>query len=297
MRAIASLFFVLLPLALFPPTSTAEQDETSPGDTLGTARIYSPSSVIRPDTQTAGTTQITTTVLPLSDELEESGSQAGGPKERARGGGGGGVTFGYLNANFDALNAQISGMGIPLLSENLFLMGGRGYGRIGSFIIGGGGYGSWTETSGIPDCCSRKVRTDLGYGGLILGFNKGGSRLEGTLGALVGGGGIEITRRRNSRNITGWEEAWEPFETNGPEQVDTEDLNITSVLSASFFAVEPFFEIKAWVLPWMSIDGAVSYLWARVGRGQWMLDGIKIPDSPQTNLGGLGIRLTLNFGA
>jgi hypothetical protein len=47
----------------------------------------------------------------------------------------------------------------------------------------------------------------------------------------------------------------------------------------------------------MSLDFAASYLWARVNRGQWKVDDVKIPDSPETNIGGMSFKFTLNFGA
>jgi hypothetical protein len=216
---------------------------------------------------------------------------------RRKGGGGGGVTFGYLRANFEVLNEKVCEMGIPALSEDIFLIGGRGYGRIGYFIIGGAGYGGWTETSGIPDCCSRQVRMEMGYGGLIVGLNQGTDWVEGTLGALIGGGGIMVTRRRNSRSVADWDGAWVPFEESTQDSVATDDLNITSILSATYFALEPYLELRVWVLPWMSLDFAGSYLWARVSRGQWKVDDVKIPDSPQTNIGGASFKFTLNFGA
>jgi hypothetical protein len=218
-------------------------------------------------------------------------------RKRHRGGGGGGVTLGYLRANFEVLNEKVSEMGIHPLSEDIFLIGGRGYGRIRCFIIGGGGYGGWTETSGIPDCCSRQVKLEMGYGGLILGVNKGTDWVEGTLGALIGGGGIQVVRKRNSTSVAGWDGAWLPFEKTAEDSVATDDLNITSVLSAAFFALEPYFELRAWVLPWLSLDFSGSYLWARVSRGQWKVDDVKIPDSPQTNIGGASFKFTLNFGA
>ena len=207
------------------------------------------------------------------------------------------MTFGYLRANFEAINEQVREMGIPELSEDIFLIGGRGYGRIGCLILGGGGYGGWTETSGIPDCCSRQVRAEIGYGGFIVGLNKGTDWVEGTLGALIGGGGVKFIRKRNSSSVADWDGAWDPFFKDMGDSVATGDLNITSNLTGYFFALEPYFEIRAWVLPWMSLDFSGSYLWARVSRGQWQVDEVKIPDSPQTNIGGMSFKFTLNFGA
>ncbi len=218
-------------------------------------------------------------------------------RSRAGAGGAGGFTVGYLNADFGVLNDKVRGMGIPPLSEDILLLGGRGYGRIGCLIIGGAGYGGATETSGIPDCCSREAKVEMGYGGMILGLNKGTDRVEGTLGALIGGGGIQVARTRNSRSVADWDGAWAPFEETSGDSVAADDLNMTSMLTGVFFALEPYLELRVWVLPWMSLDFAGSYLWARISRGQWKVDGVKIPDSPETNIGGMSFKFTLNFGA
>jgi hypothetical protein len=46
----------------------------------------------------------------------------------------------------------------------------------------------------------------------------------------------------------------------------------------------------------MALDFSASYLRAEVGRGQWKLDGVRIPDSPESNLGGPTLKLGIHFG-
>ncbi len=217
-------------------------------------------------------------------------------KQRVRVGGGGGPTGGYLLANLDEVNSKIKQMGIPALPSDIFVMGGHGFLRAGSFIIGGGGYGGTSESSGIPDSCLRYAKMEIGYGGVIVGISRIASRYEVTLGTLLGGGSVDLTRRRNSRNVQGWSDAWDIFDKDSPETVATDALNVTSVMKAKFVAIEPFVDLKIWVLPFMAIDFSASYLHANIPRGQWKLDGVKIPDSPQMNIGGPSLRLGLHFG-
>jgi hypothetical protein len=203
---------------------------------------------------------------------------------------------GYAFLNLEEINKQVRSMGIPPLSDEVFIVGGMGYGRIGYLMIGGAGYGGYTETSGIPDCCARYARLDIAYGGLILGATYPQPRYELQGGMLFGGGEVKVTRRRNSKEIMSWDEAWEAFEKDVEDPVPAEDLNITSEITGTFVALEPFVAFKYWVLEFMAFDFSASYLRAVVSRGSWELDGVSIPDSPETNIGGLTLKLGIHFG-
>jgi hypothetical protein len=215
---------------------------------------------------------------------------------RSRFGGGGGPVPGYVFANLDEINAKVKEMGIAEVSEGILLVGGKGYARIGRFVIGGAGYGGSVESSGIPDDCATYAEVELAYGGVILGMIMIDSRYETTAGILLGGGSVAVERRRNSRYPVGWNGAWDIFDPDDPDSVATDDLNVSSTLRADFIALEPFIEVKYWVLPFMAIDLSVSYLRANIDNGEWTLDNVKIPDSPETNIGGPSIKLGIHFG-
>jgi hypothetical protein len=219
--------------------------------------------------------------------------QGSGP---SRVGAGGEFSTGYLFADFDAVNRQVARMGIPRLSEDVFVVGGRGYARLGHLIIGGAGYAGSSESGGIPDCCARSTRLEIGYGGVILGVAAARPRFEILAGMLLGGGSVEIVRERNSRNVSGWDEAWDDFYKNGPDSVATDELNITSKVTGEFIALEPFVGVKYRLLPFMAVDLSGTYLRAEIGRGEWKLDGVAIPDSPKSDIGGWSLRLGLFFG-
>jgi hypothetical protein len=215
---------------------------------------------------------------------------------RTKFGGCGGPVPGYLGANFEVINAKVAEMGIKDISENLFVMGGKGYARLGNFIIGGGGYGATSESSGKPDNSARYAKVELGYGGAIVGATIGFSRYDFTAGALVGGGSITVTRRR-ARDIAGWEDAWSLFRRGDGESVPKDELNISSRLTANFWALEPFVDVKVRVLPFMALEFEASFLRAQVARGAWKMDETGIPDSPATNLGGPSLKVGVMFGS
>ena len=131
---------------------------------------------------------------------------------------------------------------------------------------------------------------------LILGLTVTRPRYEAVAGMLFGGGSVEIVRQRNSRSVAGWDDAWEIFDESGPDSVATDNLDVTSKITGDFIALEPFFELKYNLLPFMALGLSTSYLSAGVGRGEWKLDGVSIPDSPESNIGGWSLRLGLHFG-
>jgi hypothetical protein len=303
------LCLVLTPAAL--SAGSAEKDKPEKPDSTTATRLFNPPRVITPeDTAATGdrpadvTSDVTAGFMKrMGGKLQgEPGKAAKGkcplcPGDgRGRFGGGGGPVPGYLFADLASINPKVKQMGIPELSENILMVGGKGYARIGHFVIGGGGYAGSTESSGIPDCCSRYAEIEVAYGGVILGLSEARSRCEGTVGILLGGGSVAVERRRNSQYVFGWDDSWDIFDEDVPDSVAADDLNVTSTIRAEFIALEPFVEIKYWVLPFMALDFSASYLRANIGRGKWKIENIKIPDSPEADIGGPTIRLGIHFG-
>jgi hypothetical protein len=285
----------------------AKDKEPARPDTASASDIYNPPRVITPDYQAGQNPE----VGPGSGGRDTTGvpsPPAPGVRPhkppcavcsqgtRPRVGGGGEVVTGLLFADLGDLNRQIGRMGIPTLSEEVLMVGGRGYARIGHLVIGGAGYGGSTESSGVPDCCARSARVEIAYGGVLLGLALSRPRYEVMGGMVFGGGSITVLRERNSRGVQNWYGAWDDFYKDGPDSVATGDLNITSKIQGGFAVLEPFADLKCWVLPFMAVDLTTSYLNATIDRGKWELDGVAIPDSPESNIGGWTIRLGLHFG-
>jgi hypothetical protein len=317
--AFAAVMCILL-LAPIHPDASAQTKKQAQPDTTSTETLFNPPRVITPD-DTASVEAASSTeavdIVPGTIKLKPSvdtgvhekgtpgsdkraGRLAGcagcGSSRRGRFGGGGGFVPGYVFANLEEINPKIKAMGIPELSDNILMVGGKGYARIGHLVIGGGGYGGTTESTGIPDGCARYAELELAYGGIILGMSLTDSRYEATAGMLLGGGAIAVERRRNSRDPIGWDGAWDIFYSDDPDTVITDDLNVSSILRADFIALEPFIEIKYWVLSFIAVDLSVSYLRAKIDRGEWTVDSVKIPDSPETNIGGPSVKLGIHFG-
>jgi hypothetical protein len=294
-------------LLTFCAIGFAQGKEPAQPDTTSTSDIYNPPRVITPDYKAGeepateyGTGGEKAVPKPSADTARNKPGTAPcaacSERSRARVGGGGEFVTGYLFANLDDLNRQIRRMGIPVLAEQILIAGGRGYTRIGHLLIGGAGYGGDTESSGVPDCCARSAQIEIAYGGVLLGLAVSRPRYEIMGGMLFGGGSVRVVRERNSRGVTDWEGAWEDFYEGGPDSVATEDLNITSEIRGEFVVLEPFAGLKYWIMPFMALDLSASYLQAPIGRGDWQIDGVSIPDSPESNIGGWSLRLGLHFG-
>jgi hypothetical protein len=288
-------------------TGLAQEKEPAEPDTSSRSDIYNPPRVITPEYKPGSPPP--DPEEPKTDEVRyPEGETAMDKKARSEGcatcrgasrsrvGAGAEVVTGYLFAGLDEINPHIRRMGIPALSEEVFMAGGRGYTRIGHLLIGGAAYGGDTESGGIPDCCARSARVEIAYGGVLFGATTGGPRYEISAGMLFGGGAVEIVRERSSRNVSDWDEAWDDFYESGPDSVATEDLNITSKITGDFIALEPFAGLKYWILHFMAVDLSASYLHAEIGRGEWKVDGVPIPDSPESNIGGWSLKLGLHFG-
>jgi len=301
---------VVLTIFMTQAAGIAREKEASPADTVKASGLFDPPRVIMPEgtgepqagdeamggAATAATAAGDQTGQMMEKEEPNKKKGCASCYRNRRGGGGGQFDIGVAFLDLSDINVQVRQMGIPELSDEVLIMGGRGYGRIGHFIIGGAGYGATTESSGIPDCCARYARLDFGYGGLILGATTCGNRHQLMGGVLLGGGQAKITRRRNSSEIMGWDDAWNPFRDDGRDSVATEDLNITSEITGDFIAVEPFVTVKYWMSSYMALDFSASYLRAGIRRGQWKLDGVRIPDSPESNLGGPILKVGIHFG-
>jgi hypothetical protein len=307
MRCIAvAVLLMVCSLQLAGSEVLARGKQPEEPDTAKVSDIYNPPRVITPayesgprpagETLPGAETGVPGTSEPSTDRTTGQPCATCGGGSRARVGGGGGFSLGYLAASLEDINPRIREMGIPALSDEVLMIGGRGYARVGHLVIGGAGYGGDTETGGIPDCCARYARVGIAYGGVIFGLTMAQPRYEATAGMLLGGGSIEIVRERTSRSVGGWDDAWEIFDKTGSDSVATEDLNVTSKITGEFMALEPFLEVKYRVLPLMAFGLSASYLSAKVGHGEWKVDGVSIPDSPESNIGGWSLRFGLHFG-
>ncbi len=144
--------------------------------------------------------------------------------------------------NLSGLDRIADDSGVPHFADEMFLVGGRGYGVIGGCLRIGGLGGGMGQTNKVETAGGEKsVEFSIGFGGLTLEYFRSFGRFEFSVGALLGGGGVSIKRYINSELI-------EPL---GEE-------------SAAFFAGEPFITAKYKILDWFGIEANAGYLMARV---------------------------------
>jgi len=214
-------------------------------------------------------------------------------------GGGGGFFMGNVQATFDRLNSEIAKMGIPGLTKGIYLWGGGGYGTVTPRLrIGGMGAGGSKKTGGTVSTAGgdtsyvRDFEVDFGYGGVILEYLVVATeRVDVSLGALLGAGGVELQLTQRS-GPDSWTEVWKNYQS----FQGTND-HITSTLSAEFFAWNPYVTAKIWLTDWLAIKASGGYLGAKVSPGNWK-ESCKwtLSDSPEVDFSGFNVRVGFHFG-
>lgn len=196
-------------------------------------------------------------------------------------GGGGGFTPGWIFTNPEPLNSSLQSVGMPTVDKNgVFTTGGSGFLYIG-FIphlrIGGMGFsGKTTSTSG-PDVnnFSRETQYSIGGGGFTVEYTLPFLRDIGvSVGAIIGGGGIEINMYKN-RASAFWGDAFNDF--HGPQPVNG-DMHVT--LKNNFWILTPTLNIE--------IPLYRRFVALRIGTGyqftlgeKWVYDNnMEIPNAP-----------------
>ncbi len=143
-------------------------------------------------------------------------------------GGGGGFTPGWIFPKFDELNAQLKQFGVPEFSNSgFFTTGGAGFiylGFIKNLRVGGMGFGGSKSVSGsqyYPDLLAKisdlgsaqyvlnkEVDYSLGGGGVTIEYTLPFVKTFGiSLGAVIGGGSMQIDVYQNSGNFS-WNSFW-----------------------------------------------------------------------------------------
>jgi hypothetical protein len=156
-------------------------------------------------------------------------------------GGGGGYTPGWIFVNLDELNKQLIGFGSGQLSTSgFYTSGGAGFiyvGFVPSLRIGGMGFGGSTSESAFLDGFEREAIYSISGGGLTLEYTLPFIKnIAISVGAVIGGGSIQIDLYRNSGNFD-WQSMWSEISSTDPSQ------NISRRLSNGFFLLSPTINI------------------------------------------------------
>ena len=156
-------------------------------------------------------------------------------------GGGGGYTPGWIFVNLDELNKQLVGFGSGQLSTSgFYTSGGAGFiyvGFVPSLRIGGMGFGGSTSESAFLDGFEREAIYNISGGGLTLEYTLPFIKnIAVSVGAVIGGGSIQIDLYRNAGNFD-WQSMWSEISSTDPSQ------NISRRLSNGFFLLSPTINI------------------------------------------------------
>ena len=202
------------------------------------------------------------------------------PPKRARSGKVGffgGPTPGWLFVDVDPINTFLVGAnGAPLKDNGVFLFGGGGavyIGVINNFRVGGVGM-SGSISSSLVDASGVRRDADLsvGFGGVTFEYViPVVQRLDISVGAMLGWGGIDVTLREdNGENLT-WNDEWVDFGSGDYTSPSGLISNITRKLSGSYVVWVPSVNVEYAILGWLGVRLGASYV--GMNAPSWTVDG------------------------
>lgn len=161
----------------------------------------------------------------------------------ARFGAAGGVSPSYVFPNLDALNSQINTLGIPELSNGMFLFGGGGYAYImiiDNVRIGGIGLSGTQSTNGKINytgfgSTNGEINYNYSFGGLTIEYTLPFVKnVALSVGGIIGGGSQSIEIYENRIPYT-WATAW-PLDVTSSMMSNP---GISTDIKNSFFTFTP----------------------------------------------------------
>lgn len=179
----------------------------------------------------------------------------------ARFGAAGGISPSYVFPNIDALNAQIKTIGIPELSNGMFLFGGGGYAYImivDNVRIGGIGLSGTQSTSGSPGLMGwqREVKYNYSFGGLTVEYTLPFVKnVALSIGGIIGGGTQSIEIYEN-RSPYAWTTAW-------PVDVTSSKMSnpgISTDIKNSFFTFTPTLNLDVPINRFIALRVGAGYV-------------------------------------
>ena len=175
-------------------------------------------------------------------------------------GGGGGYTPGWIFVNLDELNKQLIGFGSGQLSTSgFYTSGGAGFiyvGFVPSLRIGGMGFGGSTSESAFLDGFEREAVYSISGGGLTLEYTLPFIKnIAVSVGAVIGGGSIQIDIYRNAGNFD-WQSMWSEISSTDSSQ------NLSRRLNNNFFLLSPTINIDIPVYRFISLRLGGGYQFA-----------------------------------
>lgn len=185
-------------------------------------------------------------------------------------GGAGGFTSSLLFIDVGPINEVLRGANAAEIGRNAMLLyGGQGYGYImlvKNLRVGGMGMSGTVKTKSLVGSTRRDVEITVGYGGVTVDYVIPiVSRLDISIGTLLGGGGMDIKMTRDKGNPKEWDNLWNEYGEN-----DYPVYEYSRTLSGSFFIYTPSVNLEFAILRWLGIRAGVSY--HGMAGGSWKLD-------------------------
>ncbi len=177
-------------------------------------------------------------------------------------GGAGGVVpmLGFFKN--EEMNTILKNSNIPTLgTEPMYLLGGVGYAYIGflpNVRIGGFGIGGKKTNP--------NVEYNISYSGFLMDYVVTVvPKLDIAAGFTFGGGGVNITLKKNTGTTRHWDNVWNDYKNDIPATYYTKNLN------GSFFTFNPNLNIEYAILKWLQVRVGVGY--PMMFSPTWKLDG------------------------
>ncbi len=225
-------------------------------------------------------------------------------------GGGVGIAFGFggpmvglFLPDLSGMNAFLEENGFAALTDPFIVPGGGGRGGAGSFSIGGMGWGGEVcsrreapvepvrivPTLGVDIIPSppaiREATLSIGFGGVDLGYVvKGSERSLLTVGAVLGGGGLNL----NLREVAAEEET---CPASRPQGIVIEPTGVD--FGRAFLGVLPYVSLEVHPFGWVGFDLHLGYLLPLLGFDWSSEEGVT---GPSLNLSGPFVGFSVAFG-
>jgi len=175
----------------------------------------------------------------------------------------GGFTPGWLKLDVGPVNDFLqAGKGAALSSDGMILLGGAGAAYImvvPNLRIGGWGMSGSLKSTSLEEATGirRDAELNAGFGGVTVEYVFPiVERLDVAVGAMLGGGGIDLTlRRSNGGNIT-WADEQNSFGSNLSSPLAT----VTTTLTGSYFVWIPSVNVEYAILGWLGVRLGASYV-------------------------------------
>lgn len=210
-----------------------------------------------------------------------------------------GAVPGWLFLDVKPLNRFIvDASGAPLKDQGVFMMGGAGAAyililpnfRVGGMWTAGGLKSTAVEVFSGGQRFRRDAELDVGFGGVTLEYVVPiVERLDVAVGAVLGGGGLDLTLRRNNGNPFLWEEVFRNIGSS--PSVGVENYSVS--MSGSFFVWVPSVNIEYAILGWLGVRAGVSYV--GMSAPSWEVDNKYDLLGVPSDINGQGLMLNLGL--